>query len=160
MGTKKRGIAAALVMASLAGGLAGCASTVPMEPAPDANNPECASITVRLPQTVSGMERRTTNAQSTGAWGDPVGVELRCGSPVSGPTTNLCVSVKGVDWIIDDSKAPIYRFEAYGREPGLELFVNSEHASGTLVASDLSNVAQMLPQKRKCTGYDDTRKVE
>jgi len=141
-------------------GLAGCAQTVPMEPAEGANDPACADVIVRLPDTVAELDRRTTNAQSTGAWGSPVGVELRCGVPTSGPTTEMCVSVKGVDWIIDESEAPLYRFEAYGRTPGLEVFVNSEIASGTLVATDLTNVAQMLPQTRQCTGYDDSRKVE
>ena len=64
------------------------------------------------------------------------------------------------DRIIDESQAPLYRFEAYGREPGLEVFVNSELASGTLVTTDLANVAGMLPQTRQCTGYDDNRKIE
>lgn len=155
-----RGIAAIVAVMGLSFGLAGCAQTVPMEAADGANDPACADVIVRLPDTVAELDRRTTNAQSTGAWGDPVGVELRCGVPTSGPTTEMCVSVKGVDWIIDESEAPLYRFEAYGRTPGLEVFVNSEIASGTLVATDLTNVAQMLPQTRQCTGYDDSRKVE
>ena len=104
-----RGIAAIVAVAGLAFGLAGCATSVPMEPAEGANDPACADVIVRLPDTVSDLERRTTNAQSTGAWGDPVGVELRCGTPTSGPTTDLCVTVKGVDWIIDESQAPLYR---------------------------------------------------
>lgn len=157
---KHRAISAVIVAVSLAGGLAACASTVPMEPAEGANDPACADVIVRLPQTVSGLEKRPTNAQATGAWGDPVGVELRCGVATSGPTTDMCVSVKGVDWIIDESEAPLYRFEAYGRSPGLEVFVNSEIASGTLVATDLTNVAQMLPQLRECTSYDATRTIE
>lgn len=157
---KNRGIAAAVAAVALAGGLAGCAPTVPMEPAEGSNDPACADVTVRLPSTVSGLEKRTTNAQATGAWGDPIGVELRCGVPTSGPTTDMCVSVKGVDWIIDDSEAPLYRFEAYGRSPGLEVFVNSEIASGTMVTTDLANVAKMLPQVRECTGYDESRSVE
>lgn len=159
--TKTRKIAAfaaAAITMSLA--LSGCASAVPMQPAEDANNPACADVIVRLPKTVAELPKRTTNAQATGAWGDPVGVELRCGVPTSGPTTDMCVSVKGVDWIIDDSEAPIYRFEAYGREPGLEVFVNSELASGTMVATDLTNVAQMLPQVRQCTSYDDSRRID
>lgn len=65
-----------------------------------------------------------------------------------------------MDWIIDESEAPLYRFEAYGRSPGLEVFVNSEIASGTRVATDLKNVAQMLPQVRQCTSYDESRSVE
>ena len=82
-----RGIAAIVAVAALAFGLAGCATSVPMEPAEGANDPACADVIVRLPDTVSDLERRSTNAQSTGAWGDPVGVELRCGTPTSGPTT-------------------------------------------------------------------------
>lgn len=159
--TKTRKLAAfAAITIALSLALSGCASAVPMEPADDANNPACADVIVRLPKTVADLPKRATNAQATGAWGDPVGVELRCGVPTSGPTTDMCVSVKGVDWIIDDSEAPIYRFEAYGREPGLEVFVNSELASGTMVATDLTNVAQMLPQVRQCTSYDDSRRID
>jgi hypothetical protein len=159
MASMSRGIAAIVATASLCFGLAGCATAVPMEPAEGANDPACANVIVRLPETVAELERRTTNAQSTGAWGDPVGVELRCGTPTSGPTTDMCVTVNEVDWIIDESQAPLYRFEAYGREPGLEVFVNSEIASGTLVATDLANVAKMLPQVRKCTSYDTERSI-
>lgn len=155
-----RGIAAIIATGSLAFGLSACATTAPMEPAEGANDPACASVTVRLPDTVADLEKRTTNAQSTGAWGDPVGVELRCGTPTSGPTTDLCVTVNEVDWIIDESEAPLYRFEAYGREPGLEVFVNSEIASGTLAVTDLAGVAKTLPQVRKCTGYDTKRSIE
>ncbi|MCA0378875.1 MAG: DUF3515 domain-containing protein [Actinobacteria bacterium] len=155
-----RGIAAFAALVALTSGLTACSPTVPMEPAEGANDPACAKVTVNLPKTVSNLERRTTNAQATGAWGDPAGVELRCGVPTSGPTTDLCVTVNDVDWIIDESQAPLYRFEAYGREPGLEVFVNSELASGTLAATDLANVAKMLPQVRKCTGYDTARSVD
>lgn len=160
MGKRNRVIAAIIAGGTLTAGLVGCTGSVPMQAAENANDPACADVIVRLPETVSGLEKRATNAQATGAWGDPVGVELRCGVPTSGPTTDLCVSVKGVDWIIDESEAPLYRFEAYGRNPGLEVFVNSEIASGTLVATDLTNVAKMLPQERQCTDYDTARSVE
>lgn len=135
---------------SLASLLTGCAGEVPMEPAADANTPACADVTVRLPKTVAGLDKRTTNAQATGAWGDPPSVQLKCGIEPSGPTTDRCVYVNGVDWIIDESAAPIYRFEAYGRTPGLEVFVDSEKVSGTDVVTDLSAVAKQLPQERKC----------
>lgn len=135
--------------------LTGCAGDVPMTPAENANDPACANVTVRLPDTVAGLKKRTTNAQATGAWGDPSGVELRCGIEPSGPTTESCVSVNGVDWIIDDSQAPLYRFEAYGRSPGLEVIVNSEQASGTDAVVDLGAVAKVLPQKHHCTSPQD-----
>lgn len=144
--------AAALALAPL---LAGCAQEVPLEATADANNPACADVIVRLPKTVAGLDRRSTNAQSTGAWGNPATVQLYCGIEPSGPTTDTCVNVNGVDWIIDESAAPIYRFEAYGRSPGLEVYVDSEKMSGTDVVNDLSAVARELPQERKCTSLAD-----
>ncbi|EYT52870.1 hypothetical protein H490_0111925 [Leucobacter sp. UCD-THU] len=144
---------AALASATL---LTGCAGDVPMEAAENANDPACADVIVRLPDTVAGLERRTTNAQSTGAWGDPAGVQLQCGVEPSGPTTDTCVNVDGVDWIMDDSQAPLYRFEAYGRSPGLAVFVNSEYASGTAAVLDLGTVVRELPQTRECVGLVDT----
>lgn len=126
-----------------------------MEPAEDAGNPACADVIVRLPDTVAGLDKRSTNAQATGAWGDPVGVELRCGTATSGPTTDECVNVNGVDWIIDRTNAPLYRFEAYGRTPGLEVYVNNEVASGTSTVTDLAAVAKLLPQTRQCLSVMD-----
>lgn len=148
-------LAAASGLAALTS-LAGCAGDVPMEPAKGSNDPACADVVVRLPATVGGLAKRTTNAQATGAWGDPAAVELRCGIDPSGPTTEECVNVNGVDWIIDRSKAPLYRFEAYGREPGLEVFIDSEKASGTEVVLDLAKVVEQLPQTRECTSVADT----
>ncbi|GAA1318781.1 hypothetical protein GCM10020360_11780 [Nonlabens tegetincola] len=136
--------------------LTGCTTEVPMEAPADANNPACADVIVRLPSSVDGLDRRNTNAQSTGAWGDPASVLLYCGIEPSGPTTDSCVNVKGVDWIIDDTRAPLFRFEAYGRSPGLEVIVNAdEGVSGTNVIMELSNSVAKLPQERKCTAVTD-----
>ncbi|WP_232299700.1 DUF3515 family protein [Leucobacter komagatae] len=149
----------ALVLATgaIAMVLTGCSSDVPMEPATDANNAACADVIVRLPATVDGLDRRFTNAQSTGAWGDPASVLLYCGIEPSGPTTDSCVTVNGVDWIIDDSRAPLFRFEAYGRSPGLEVIVNFEDGvSGTNVITELSGSVKKLPQERKCTSITDS----
>lgn len=148
--------ALALSAALLAATLTGCASDVPMHSAEHANDPACADVIVRLPEKIADLARRTTNAQATGAWGDPVGVELVCGIEPSGPTTDECVSVNGVDWIIDRSREPLYRFEAYGRTPGLEVIVDSERASGTEAVVALGSVAKLLPQERHCTSLADT----
>lgn len=127
-----------------------------MQPAEGANDPACADVIVRLPDTVGGLERRTTDAQATGAWGNPVGVELTCGVTPTGPTTDECVNVNGVDWVIDRSQAPLYRFEAYGRDPGLQVVVHSERASGTEAVVDLGSIARVLPQTRQCVSIADT----
>lgn len=136
--------------------LSGCAGQVPMTPAADSNNPACADVVVRLPDTVAEQKKRSTNAQGTGAWGDKAAVQLVCGVEPTGPTTDDCVNVNGVDWVIDRSNAPIYRFEAYGRDPGLAVFVDSEQVSGTEVTVDLGAVVKQLPQTRQCTSLADT----
>ncbi|WP_449277528.1 DUF3515 family protein [Leucobacter sp. GX24907] len=152
----RRVVPALLGAFGLAASLTACAGTVPMEAAEDANDPACADVIVRLPQSVAGFDKRETNAQSTGAWGDPAGVLLRCGIEPSGPTTDDCVNVNGVDWIIDRSNPPLYRFEAYGRSPGLEVIVDSELASGTEATVDLGEIAKLLPQERQCTSLAET----
>ncbi len=148
-------LALSAALASTATLLSACAPIVPMDAAEDANNPACANVIVRLPDIVAGEERRYTNAQATGAWGDGA-VQLVCGVEPSGPTTDTCVNVNGVDWVIDDSAAPIYRFEPYGRTPGLAVFVDSEQVSGTETTVDLNAVVQQLPQERECTTLSDT----
>ncbi len=145
-------VAAGLGLAALSG----CAGQVPMQPAEDSNNPACADVVVRLPETVADQKKRTTNAQGTGAWGEQAAVQLVCGVEPIGPTTDTCVNVNGIDWVIDDSAAPIYRFDAYGRSPGLAVYVDGEQVSGTEAIVDLSAVARELPQDRKCLTLTDT----
>lgn len=128
---------------------------VAMQPAVDANDPLCAEVIIRLPEEVAENKRRPTNAQSTGAWGSPTAVELVCGITPSGPTTDRCVSVNGIDWVIDPTNKPVYRFEAYGRNPGLEVYVNSELVSGTDVIMDLTAAVSQLPQERNCLSVTD-----
>lgn len=136
--------------------LAACATEVPLKPAADANNPLCAHVTVRLPGNIGEHKKRATNAQATGAWGEPAIVILRCGLKVSEPTTAACINVNGVDWIVDNTDAPRYRFEAYGRNPGLEIFVDADAISGTDALLELSPAVQQLPQERKCSAVNDT----
>lgn len=157
---RARAAVALAAATTLALTLAGCAGEVAMEPADDANNPRCAEVTVRLPRVIGELEKRTTNAQATGAWGDPTAVMLRCGIEPSGPTADTCVSVNGVDWVIDRSRAPLYRFEAYGRSPGLEVIVHSERASGTEAVTALENVAKLLPQERRCTSISEELELD
>ena len=82
--------------------LGGCAPIVSMKQAEDANAPECAAVIVRLPDTVGGLEKRQTDAQSTAAWGDPDQVLLRCGVPVPAASELPCID-KGIFWLRDES---------------------------------------------------------
>lgn len=145
---------AALVPAVLIA-VTACAPTVALNPAPDATNPGCASIIVRLPQSIDTLQIRETNAQATAAWGNPASILLRCGVTVPGPSTLLCATVRGVDWLRDDSGAPNYVFTTFGRDPATEVIVNGNVASGTNALIGLSAAVGTVPATRYCTNPDD-----
>ncbi|QHC63326.1 DUF3515 family protein [Rathayibacter festucae] len=138
--------------------LSGCSAAVALQPAADATNEGCAEVSVRLPDVVAELPERETNAQGTAAWGTPAAVILHCGVTPPGPTTELCVSVNGVDWIIDESQAAddVYTLTTYGRDPAVEITVDQSRASGTSAVVDLANAVSYLPQERACTNVSDT----
>lgn len=142
-----------LVAAAIA--LTGCAPTVAMNPAPDAVNPECAEMIVRLPQQVADLDIRETNAQATGAWGQPAAILLRCGVAPIGPTTLPCVNINGIDWIEDNSDAPMLRYQAYGRIPATEVVIDASKVSGGTALIDLVPVISLVPQTNECVGPQD-----
>ncbi|UCR89154.1 DUF3515 domain-containing protein [Mycetocola spongiae] len=141
--------------------LTGCAQIVPLQPAADSNNPSCAEVTVSLPDTIAGLKKRETNAQATGAWGDPAAVLLHCGVPTPGPTTDRCVSVNDVDWIIDESEEAEqkFRFTTYGRTPAVEVYINADPetggVSGVTALSDLSSAVGRIAPETQCLNIED-----
>lgn len=155
MNIRIRALAFGTLSAVLGLSLVGCAGQVPMEPATDANNPECANVTVRLPDLVADQKKRETNAQATGAWGTPASILLTCGVEVPGPTTLPCVSINDVDWIEDDSEAPLYRYTTYGRTPAVEVVIDSDAVSGTTTLVDLGSAVSVLPVTAQCTDLTD-----
>jgi hypothetical protein len=132
--------------------LSGCSPTVSLEPAADSNNPGCAEIVVRLPEGVDGQERRTTNAQSTAAWGNPATVILRCGIEPVAISTLPCVTAAGVDWLVDESERPKFRFITFGREPAVEVIVDSENAVGVNALESLAPAVQSIDALKRCQG--------
>ncbi len=143
--------------------LAGCSPVVALEPAADATDPACASVIVALPETVAGLESRETNAQATGAWGNPAYVILRCGVPSPDPTSSECLPVDGIDWIRDDSKDPNFVFTTYGRTPAVEVIIDSDGdpeidndgVSGLEALTELSSAVGVIPQTNKCISPAD-----
>ena len=130
--------------------LSACSPTVSLEPAADANNPGCADVIVRLPDGVDGQERRTTNAQSTAAWGNPTTVILRCGIEPVEISTLPCVTASDVDWLVDESAKPSFRFISFGRDPAVEVIVDSENAVGVNVLESLSPAVQTIEPTKIC----------
>jgi hypothetical protein len=150
----RAGPLAGLIVLALAV-LTACAPIVPLDPAPDATNPDCAAVSVRLPKSVAGEPQRETNAQATAAWGNPASILLRCGVTVPGPSTLVCVTLRGIDWLYDPSDAPNYAFTTFGRDPATQVIVNGDKASGTNALVDLAPAIGSVPATRQCTNPDD-----
>jgi hypothetical protein len=145
---------AALTLATT--GLAGCSPVVALTPADDAKNTACAEVVVRLPDLVAGLSKRKTDAQGTGAWGQPTAVFLRCGVPVPDPTATLpCGTIDGVDWLVDDRDAPNYVFTTYGRDPAIEIVLNYDDVSSAAALTDLSGAVSVIPADRHCVSVSD-----
>jgi hypothetical protein len=162
--SRLRVAAAALVAGAVVAVLAGCTPSVSMTAAPHSNNPKCASVTVTLPDSVAGQKRDETDAQATGAWGDPVKVQLRCGVTPLGPTTKPCVTVASgrdsVDWVLtNDPDSSVLTYVTYGRTPAVEVTI--KHGSGGVsdanVLPDLAQAVASIPQSQqhKCIASGD-----
>ncbi|GAB4100314.1 DUF3515 domain-containing protein [Sinomonas halotolerans] len=145
------GLAALTLLAAV---LSGCAAPVAVEPAPGAADPACAPLMIALPQTLGDASMRKTTSQATAAWGDPSVVVLRCGVASPGPTTDRCVSVNGVDWVIEEGD-PYYTLTTFGREPATEILLDEERISSATVLASLSGAVEKVPAARKCVGKED-----
>jgi len=131
--------------------LTGCASTVHLSPAEQANSIACANLQVRLPETVDGLVIRSTDAQSTAAWGEPAAVLFRCGLPEVKVSKLKCISSEGVDWLVDDSAAPSYRFITFGRNPASEVIIDSTKVVGVNVLDQLASTLKIQPATANCS---------
>ena len=148
---RSKALAAACASLLSAVALAGCSATVVLEPADDANNPKCAEVSVRLPSEIDQFGKRSTNAQATAAWGNPTAIVLRCGLPEVEVSTLTCVSSSDIDWLVDPSKAPSYRFITFGRSPGVEVIVDSTKVSGATALDAVAAAVSQIEPTRACT---------
>lgn len=156
----RRAAASALALAAVVlPALAGCTAAVPLTAADGANSPDCAQVTVHLPESVNGGdELRRTDAQATGAWGTPASVLLRCGVETPAVSDLPCYTIQGVDWLVDESEddPDTGVLRSYGRTPGVEVVVDLTRASSGTVARELTSAVGYLPQDGKqCTDATD-----
>ncbi|MFJ4027761.1 DUF3515 family protein [Paenarthrobacter sp. NPDC089989] len=150
-----RRTAAAIAVSGIAVlALSACSPAVDVSPAADAANPACAPMMVALPDKIGDAALRKTNSQATAAWGDPSQVILRCGVNVPGPTTDRCVSVNDIDWVIKEGD-PYYTLTTYGREPATEILMDPDKISSATVLADLANAAGKIKATRQCVGQED-----
>ncbi|MCJ1674682.1 DUF3515 domain-containing protein [Rathayibacter sp. VKM Ac-2929] len=129
---------------------AGCTGTVPMQAAPTAAAVGCAAIVTRLPSDVVGLAERETDAQGTGAWGEPAQVLLRCGVPDPGPSA-ACITERDVDWTIDDSDAAVVVATSYGRDPVVEVVLDAGLSGGREILAALAPAVSSVPATRRCS---------
>jgi hypothetical protein len=109
---------------------------------------------VALPDAMGDAKLRKTNSQATAAWGDPSQVILRCGVNVPGPTTDRCVTVNDIDWVIKEGD-PFWTLTTYGRNPATEILMNPDTISSATVLADLSTAAGKVPATRSCVGQEE-----
>jgi hypothetical protein len=132
--------------------LTACTPVINLDAAPDANNPACAEVSVRLPDVVGDQARRSTNAQATAAWGNPSAVILRCGLPEVSVSKLPCVTAGDVDWLVDDSASPKYRFITFGRSPATEVIVDSTVISGVSALEGVASAVGNIEATKQCLG--------
>jgi hypothetical protein len=138
--------------------LTSCSPPVDVPAAKDAANPACAPMMVGLPDAIGDYTLRKTNSQATAAWGDPSLVILRCGVNVPGPTTDRCVTVNGIDWVIKEGN-PVWTLTTYGREPATEILIDPDKISSATVLADLAAAAGKVPATRNCVGQEDLQNL-
>lgn len=155
---RSRRLAAAAGALALVAGLAGCSTTIHLEAADDANSPACAEVSVLLPDAVGELERVWTDAQATGAWGDPT-VVLRCGVEPPAPSTEVCTTIGGVDWLVLKQEDDRQRLVTYGRDPAVEVMIRrgNEIDFRTVVESLSTSIQSGLTAPTaNCTDRVDT----
>ncbi|RFA06624.1 hypothetical protein B7R21_19265 [Subtercola boreus] len=116
-----------------------------MDAAPNATDPGCAEVMVRLPDKLEGLDLRETNAQAAAAWGSPASVLLTCGLPAQPPTSLPCLPVGTVEWIIDDSKPAFTTATTHGRKPVTQVVINSTQTGGQAFLADLETAIAASP---------------
>ena len=113
------------LLTAIALGATACTGRVAtVEAAPHAADPACAPAMVAMPDALGDLDLRPTDSQATAVWGDPAAVVLRCGAEVPGPTTDRCISVDLIDWVVNEINTmpgftPISMYPAMWERTGL-----------------------------------------
>lgn len=152
--TPVSGVAAVLVplLVPILLPLAGC-SGPGVRAAPQARDPACETALGRLPTSLLGQARGSTDVAGVGIFGDPQ-IVVRCGVTPLGPTTLPCLTVNEVDWVIDDRADPLV-FTTFGRSPSLEVRIPASYPRDGDPAAlvDLQPAALSLPKTSlRCIG--------
>ena len=85
----------------------------------------------------------TADTEAVVAWGDPP-VIARCGLGALGPTTEQCLDVDGVDWVVREASDGAV-FTTFGRDPAIEVLVPDAYAPEPLLLPAFGDAARALP---------------
>ena len=118
---------------------------------------ECESATKHWPATFGEQEQRPVSVEGPGrsvddarAWGDPA-VIATCGWPALGPTTDECLDVDGVFWVVEELSDGA-KFTTYGRDPAIVVLVPAAYAPEPLLLPAFGPAAKALPENgRRCS---------
>ncbi len=150
---RRRVLSGAVVLAVLAvlAVAGGCSSPVQVAPFEGSESPECLAVAEQWPADVAGMPERVTaaNSETVAAWGDPP-VISRCGAAPPMPTTDQCLDISGVDWVVHELTDG-QRFTTYGRDPAIEVLVPDDYAPEPLLMPAFGEAAEVVPQgEQRC----------
>lgn len=150
--------------------LTACSSSVNLDAAPDAANPNCAKAMIAMPDELAGFKQRETTAQGTSAWGDPTAIVVKCGVSIEQPVTDVCAEVNGVDWIIkptedadsqgvspEQSATGTWTATTFGRTPAIQVTFNADQVPSSTLLSGINSAVQQIDQSQQCLNMDDTQ---
>lgn len=125
--------------------------------APHADDPKCEKVISRAPDGIPGMSRDWAIGDAVASWGGRTAV-LRCGAEELAPNVNLCVTVDGVDWVLDETrlkKDGVSVLRTYGRSPAVEFTYSGSRSEVGGILTELNRAVDWIPQKRRCIGLED-----
>ena len=126
-------------------GLSGCSRAPEVSVPPRAADAACVAAAKAWPAAVAGQGviATSTDSPAVRAWGSPA-VIARCGLEPLAPTTDPCVVVDGVDWVVrtlsDGASAT-----TYGRDPAIEVLIPKAYAPEPLLLPAFGAAAAALP---------------
>jgi hypothetical protein len=136
-----------LLVIGVAGGvLSACSQGVAVTP--PSHQRACEAATALWPKSVAGkapqpVDVSTGRSSDAAAWGDPA-VIATCGWPGLAPTTQDCLDVDGVYWVVQQLSDGV-RFTTFGRDPAIEVLVPHTYAPEPLLLPSFGPAARALP---------------
>ena len=111
-----------------------------------ADSAPCQALTALWPSLASSQPARAVSVQSPAAraWGNPAVIAI-CGYDAPAPSTLECLSVDGIDWLVQRRSDGV-QFTTYGRSPAMDVLVPAAYAPEPLLLPAFGAAARSLPE--------------